>query len=152
MDPLKKEFTDLLKRTGWNQTEAAERLRITRSAVNHLLNPKHKNRPSDRTLFILKSYVDAIEQGIPVSDFDNEKTAEKTEQNRVSGVPKKEAQERVMRYPFNEDAGGKVVNENYVETMVKEVREIAKIDPSKARELAGVISSYKELAKRRSSR
>ena len=62
---------------------------------------------------------------------------------------KKEAQERVMRYPFNEDAGGKVVNENYVETMVKEVREIAKIDPSKARELAGVISSYKELAKRR---
>jgi hypothetical protein len=54
MDPEKAEFKGLIEIMGWSQTEAARRLYKTPSAVNHLVNPDHPNKPSQTTLQLLK--------------------------------------------------------------------------------------------------
>ncbi|MFN7140744.1 MAG: hypothetical protein ACK4UN_15515, partial [Limisphaerales bacterium] len=80
MDPAKKEFADLLKSVGWSQSKAAELLHISPSAVNHLVNPKHGNKPSRRTLHILRTLVDAEKSGRSVLVEDIENNLKKTEQ------------------------------------------------------------------------
>jgi hypothetical protein len=54
MDPIKAEFKRLMDLMGWSQTEAARRLRKTPSAINHLVNPDHPNKPSQTTMQLLK--------------------------------------------------------------------------------------------------
>jgi len=54
MDPEKAEFKRLIDLMGWTQSEAARRLRKTPSAINHLVNPDHPNRPTQTMLQLLK--------------------------------------------------------------------------------------------------
>jgi transcriptional regulator with XRE-family HTH domain len=54
MDTLKAEFKRLIETMGWSQTEAAAKLGKTPSAINHLLNPDHPNKPTQTTLRLLK--------------------------------------------------------------------------------------------------
>jgi predicted transcriptional regulator len=54
MDAQKAEFKRLIKSSGWSQTEAAKRLGKTPSAINHLINPDHANKPTQTTLRLLK--------------------------------------------------------------------------------------------------
>jgi plasmid maintenance system antidote protein VapI len=54
MDLAKAEFKRLIDLMGWSQTEAARRLRKTPSAINHLVNPDHPNKPSPTTMQLLK--------------------------------------------------------------------------------------------------
>jgi len=54
MDADKAEFKRLVELMGWSQTETARRLAKSPSAVNHLLNPDHPNRPAASTLRLLK--------------------------------------------------------------------------------------------------
>jgi transcriptional regulator with XRE-family HTH domain len=54
MDPAKTEFKRLIELLGWSQTEAARRLRKTPSAINHLLNPEHSNKPTQTMMQLLK--------------------------------------------------------------------------------------------------
>jgi transcriptional regulator with XRE-family HTH domain len=54
MDPAKTEFKRLIELMGWSQTEAARRLRKTPSAINHLLNPNHPNKPTQTMMQLLK--------------------------------------------------------------------------------------------------
>jgi transcriptional regulator with XRE-family HTH domain len=54
MDTLKPEFKRLIEIMGWSQTEAAAKLGKTPSAINHLLNPDHPNKPTKTTLRLLK--------------------------------------------------------------------------------------------------
>jgi hypothetical protein len=57
MDPAKAEFKRLIEMMEWSQTEAARRLYKTPSAINHLVNPYHPNKPSQTTLQLLKLIV-----------------------------------------------------------------------------------------------
>jgi transcriptional regulator with XRE-family HTH domain len=54
MDAQKAEFKRLIKSMGWSQTEAAKRLGKTPSAINHLVNSDHPNKPTESTLRLLK--------------------------------------------------------------------------------------------------
>ena len=54
MDTDKEEFRRLIELMGWSQTEAARRLRKTPSAINHLLNPNHPNKPTQTMMQLLK--------------------------------------------------------------------------------------------------
>ena len=54
MDRIKVEFKRLVELMGWSQTEAARRLRKTPSAINHLVNAEHSNKPSETTMQLLK--------------------------------------------------------------------------------------------------
>jgi plasmid maintenance system antidote protein VapI len=54
MDPEKTEFKRLIELMGWSQTEAARRLHKTPSAINHLLNPDHPNKPTQTMMQLLK--------------------------------------------------------------------------------------------------
>jgi len=54
MDPSKAEFKRLIEIMGWSQTEAARELGNTPSAINHLVNPDHPNKPTQTTLRLLK--------------------------------------------------------------------------------------------------
>ncbi|HEV7927701.1 MAG TPA: helix-turn-helix transcriptional regulator [Verrucomicrobiae bacterium] len=54
MDPTKVEFKRLVELMGWSQTMAARRLHKTPSAINHLINPDHPNKPSPTTMQLLK--------------------------------------------------------------------------------------------------
>ena len=62
MDSSKEEFKRLLELSGWSQTEAAGKLGKTPSAINHLLNPDHPNKPQETTLRLMKLLV-ARERG-----------------------------------------------------------------------------------------
>jgi len=57
VDPLKKEFVDLLKAVGWTQAEAARQLAMTSGAVNQIVNPNSPVRPSGTTLRLFKLMV-----------------------------------------------------------------------------------------------
>jgi hypothetical protein len=48
------EFKRLVELMGWSQTMAARRLHKTPSAINHLVNPEHPNKPSPTTMQLLK--------------------------------------------------------------------------------------------------
>ena len=39
---------------GWSQTEAARRLHKTPSAINHLVNPAHSNKPTETMMQLFK--------------------------------------------------------------------------------------------------
>jgi transcriptional regulator with XRE-family HTH domain len=54
MDPDKAEFRRLIELMGWSQTEAARRLHKTPSAINHLVNPDHPNKPTATMMQLLK--------------------------------------------------------------------------------------------------
>ncbi len=54
MDPEKAEFKRLVEIMGWSQTEAARRLHKTPSAINHLVNPDHPNKPTQTMMQLLK--------------------------------------------------------------------------------------------------
>jgi plasmid maintenance system antidote protein VapI len=54
MDPEKTEFKRLIDLMGWSQTEAARRLHKTPSAINHLVNPDHPNKPTQTMMQLLK--------------------------------------------------------------------------------------------------
>jgi transcriptional regulator with XRE-family HTH domain len=54
MDSEKAEFKRLVELMGWSQTEAARRLYKTPSAINHLMNPDHSNKPTQTTMQLLK--------------------------------------------------------------------------------------------------
>jgi plasmid maintenance system antidote protein VapI len=54
MDPEKAEFRRLIELMGWSQTEAARRLHKTPSAINHLINPDHPNKPTQTMMQLLK--------------------------------------------------------------------------------------------------
>jgi hypothetical protein len=54
MDAKKTEFIKLAGVMGWSQTETARRLHKTPSAINHLMNPSHPNKPTRTTLQLLK--------------------------------------------------------------------------------------------------
>ena len=71
MDASKEEFKRLLELSGWSQTEAAGKLGKTPSAINHLLNPDHPNKPQETTLRLMKLLI-ARERG----GLRNERNAE----------------------------------------------------------------------------
>ena len=54
MEPEKAEFKRLIELMEWSQTEAARRLHITPSAINHLVNPDHPNKPTRTMMQLLK--------------------------------------------------------------------------------------------------
>jgi plasmid maintenance system antidote protein VapI len=54
MDSEKREFKRLIDLLGWSQTEAARRLHKTPSAINHLVNPDHPNKPTRTMMQLLK--------------------------------------------------------------------------------------------------
>ncbi|HEY3862357.1 MAG TPA: hypothetical protein VGO59_10750 [Verrucomicrobiae bacterium] len=54
MEADKEEFKRLVELMGWSQTEAARRLYKTPSAINHLVNPDHPNKPTQTTMQLLK--------------------------------------------------------------------------------------------------
>jgi hypothetical protein len=54
MNPEKAEFKRLIELMEWSQSEAARRLHKTPSAINHLVNPDHSNKPTQTTLQLLK--------------------------------------------------------------------------------------------------
>jgi len=54
MDPEKSEFKRLIEIMGWSQTEAARRLHKTPSAINHLVNPDHPNKPTETMMQLFK--------------------------------------------------------------------------------------------------
>jgi plasmid maintenance system antidote protein VapI len=54
MDTLKAEFKRLIEIMGWSQTEAARQLSKTPSAINHLVNPDHPNKPTKTMMQLLK--------------------------------------------------------------------------------------------------
>ena len=54
MDTAKAEFKRLIELMGWTQSEAARRLHNTPSAVNHLINPDHRNTPTRTMMQLLK--------------------------------------------------------------------------------------------------
>ncbi len=54
MDTEKEEFRRLIDLMGWSQTEAARRLHKTPSAINHLVNPDHPNKPTQTMMQLLK--------------------------------------------------------------------------------------------------
>jgi plasmid maintenance system antidote protein VapI len=54
MDPEKTEFKRLIELMRWSQTEAARRLHKTASAINHLVNPDHPNKPTQTMMQLLK--------------------------------------------------------------------------------------------------
>src|SRR5271154_6057253 len=54
MDPEKAEFKRLVEIMGWSQTEAARRLHKTPSAINHLVNTDHPNKPTQTMMQLLK--------------------------------------------------------------------------------------------------
>jgi hypothetical protein len=54
METEKAEFKRLIGLMGWSQTEAARRLRKTPSAINHLVNPAHPNKPTQTMMQLLK--------------------------------------------------------------------------------------------------
>ena|ERR1700733_346846 len=54
MDTKKAEFKRLIELMGWSQTEAARRLRKSPSAINHLVNPDHPNKPTQTMMQLLK--------------------------------------------------------------------------------------------------
>ena len=54
MRATKAEFKRLIAIMGWSQTEAARRLCKTPSAINHLVNPDHLNKPDQTTMALLK--------------------------------------------------------------------------------------------------
>jgi hypothetical protein len=54
MDPEKAEFKRLIELMGWSQSVAARRLRKTPSAINHLVNPDHPNKPTQTMMQLLK--------------------------------------------------------------------------------------------------
>jgi hypothetical protein len=53
MHPDKAEFKRLIEQMGWSKSEAARRLHKTPSAINHLVNPKHRNKPTKTTMELL---------------------------------------------------------------------------------------------------
>ena len=53
MDPLKAEFTRIVRVMGWSQSETARKLDITPQAVSQIMNPNHPNSPKV-TLQLLK--------------------------------------------------------------------------------------------------
>jgi hypothetical protein len=57
MDPKKAQFKRLIELMGWSQTEAARRLYITPSAINHLVNPDHPNRPTKTIMQLFKHII-----------------------------------------------------------------------------------------------
>jgi hypothetical protein len=63
LDPLKQEFSDLMKVIGWTQAEAARQLAMTSGAVNQLVNPNSPVRPSQTTLRLFKLIVAAQRPG-----------------------------------------------------------------------------------------
>jgi plasmid maintenance system antidote protein VapI len=54
MDPEKAEFKRLMEIMEWSQTEAARRLHKTPSAINHLVNPDHPNKPTQTMMQLFK--------------------------------------------------------------------------------------------------
>jgi plasmid maintenance system antidote protein VapI len=57
MDARKAELKRLIEIMGWSQTEAAKRLGKTHGAINHLVNPDHRNKPTQTTLLLLKMII-----------------------------------------------------------------------------------------------
>ncbi|HEX4122332.1 MAG TPA: helix-turn-helix transcriptional regulator [Verrucomicrobiae bacterium] len=58
MDAHKAEFKKLVEMMGWSQTQTAMKLGKSPSAINHLLNPDHPNRPTESTLRLLKLVIE----------------------------------------------------------------------------------------------
>ena len=50
----KAEFKQLIEVMAWSQREAARRLHKTPSAINHLVNPDHPNKPTQTMMQLLK--------------------------------------------------------------------------------------------------
>jgi hypothetical protein len=78
---------------GWSQTEAARRLRNTPSAINHLVNPDHPNKPTQTMMQLLKLII-ASER----PDLINAQTYElkETAQGAKPAVPQLSAREREL--------------------------------------------------------
>jgi plasmid maintenance system antidote protein VapI len=93
MDPEKAEFKRLIELMGWSQTEAARRLRNTPSAINHLVNPDHPNKPTQTMMQLLKLII-ASER----PDLINAQTYElkETAQGAKPAVPQLSAREREL--------------------------------------------------------
>jgi hypothetical protein len=58
MDPKKALFKRQIELMGWSKSEAARRLHKTPSAINHLVNPDHPNKPTQATLALLNLIID----------------------------------------------------------------------------------------------
>jgi len=54
MHAHKQEFKRLVELMGWSKSGAARRLCKTPSAINHLLNPDHPNKPTGTTMELLR--------------------------------------------------------------------------------------------------
>jgi hypothetical protein len=54
MQPDKAEFKRMVELMGWSKSEAARRLHKTPSAINHLLNPGHPNKPTGTMMALLR--------------------------------------------------------------------------------------------------
>jgi hypothetical protein len=104
MHPDKAEFKRLMEIMGWSQTEAARRLHKTPSAINHLVNPDHPNKPAQTTIVLLKLIIsrerpDLIDS--TSSELKNVPTGGKPEATRLS-PREREMIETIRRLPARE--------------------------------------------------
>jgi len=64
MHPGKQEFKRLVELMGWSKSETARRLCKSPSAINHLLNPDHPNKPTGTMMELLKIIIAQERPGI----------------------------------------------------------------------------------------
>jgi hypothetical protein len=109
MNALKLEFKSLITILGWSQSEAAKRLEKTPSAINHLINPNHPNKPTRTTLRLLKLIIARERPDLSKTPPDNSKKAavdtlicnlilSKEESRMISQVRRLDADDREQVY------------------------------------------------------
>jgi plasmid maintenance system antidote protein VapI len=101
MDSEKSAFKRLIEIMGWSQTEAARRLHKTPSAINHLVNPDHPNKPT-RTMMQLLKLIIASERPdlIDAQTYELKEAAPGTKPNAVQLSPKeRELLEKLKQLP-----------------------------------------------------
>lgn len=105
MDAEKEEFGRLIELMGWSQSEAARRLRKTPSAINHLLNSNHPNRPTQTTLQLLKLIIASERPDLFDSAFELKDSADGSKPPSPKLTPKELALiERIRKLTPEEQA------------------------------------------------
>jgi len=86
---------------GWSKSEAARRLRKTPSAINHLLNPDHPNKPTGTMMELLKVIIACEHPGIidgQTSDVKDAAQFSLREREIIEGLRKLPAKEQEAVY------------------------------------------------------
>lgn len=102
MEPEKAEFKRLIELMGWSQSEAARHLHKTPSAINHLLNPNHSNRPTPTTMQLLKLIIAREQPSLADSAFEMNETSGAAKPSPRFSAREWSVIERIRRLPPGE--------------------------------------------------